>query len=306
MVTSESARPGMSTPCQKPSVAKRHEVSSRGELLEQASLGQVALQQQRVGDLGGERLGGRLGGPPAGEEGERASARRLEQLRQLLVQRLLRALGAPVGQVPGHVEQRVGAVVEGAAHVELLGREGLEADALDDARRDGRAGQHRRHLAPEHRRQRRPDVDGGEAQPHVAPRPVDPGHLAVVPRLETVQVVGEVGGRLQRAGLAARPVGIGRLALAQEAALRPAPPQRVGDPPAQLGGLCHGLGQLAVVARAATRPAFVVLEHAGPDPLSEQRTQPVAGRRQRLEQRGVAWFDQGPSGGDERADSARA
>ncbi len=199
-----------------------------GELLEEASLGQFALQQDRVGEFGRQRRGGSLGSAPAREEGQGAPACRLEQESQLLVQRLLGALAAPVGEVPCHVEQRVGAVVEGAADVELLARKALEPDALDEVRRDGRAGQDGRDLAPEHAGERRPDVDGGEAESDVAPCAVDPGHLAIGADDQAVQVLRQVRGRLQRPGLAARAVGVGvaprtAAVVGQERTLRAAP-----------------------------------------------------------------------------------
>ena len=97
-----------------------------------------------------------------------------------------------VGQVARHVEERVGSVVEGAAHVELVGLEALQPDPLDQAGRHGGAGQHRGDLAPQGGGQHRPDVDGGEPEPHVAAGAVDPGHVAVAPGDEPVQVVGQV------------------------------------------------------------------------------------------------------------------
>ena len=51
----------------------------RRELLEQAALRLVALEQQRVGELGGQRLGRRLGGVPAGEQRQCPPAGRLDE-----------------------------------------------------------------------------------------------------------------------------------------------------------------------------------------------------------------------------------
>ena len=109
------------------------------------------------------------------------------------MQRLLGSRRPAVGEVAGDVEQCVGAVVERAPHVELLGLEPSQPDALDQARRNGRARHHRRHVIPQQGGQRRADVDGGEAQARAAPRAVDPGHLALAPGPEPMEILGEMG-----------------------------------------------------------------------------------------------------------------
>ena len=163
-------------------------------------------------------------------------------------------------------------------------------------------GEHGRHLAPEHPREGGADVNGGEAEPDIAPGPVDPGHLAVGARHHSVQVLCQVRRGLQRAGLATGTVGVGRVAVVgEEAALPPRAPQRVDHPPAELGGPVEQLGQLAVVHR---RPG-VLVQDPRPDAVAQERTQLLADRRQGVEQVPVAFFDLGPRRGDDGTEAAR-
>ena len=129
-----------------------------------------------------------LRSPACREQGQGPSAGRLQQLGQLLVQRLLRSRrGGRAGGGPRRAGRA--AVVEGAPDVELFVGERSEPDPFDDPGRDGGAGQDRCDLAPEHGGEHGTDVNGGEAQPDVASRPVDPGDLAVTAGLEPVQVL---------------------------------------------------------------------------------------------------------------------
>ncbi len=74
MVTSESDRPGTSTPCQKLSVAKRQVASSSAKACGEGGLGQVALDQDRGVELSRSDVGRGLHGPVAGEEGQGPAA----------------------------------------------------------------------------------------------------------------------------------------------------------------------------------------------------------------------------------------
>ena len=174
--------------------------------------------------------------------------------------------------------------------------------ALDDARWNGRAGEHRRDLAPEHGSEHGTDVDGGEAEPDVAPRAVDPGDLAFAARLEPVEILGEVHRGLQGPRLAAGAVGVGRgpLVLGEERSLGSTAAQRVGDAPADLGTAAEQLGQLAVVHG---RPSLVV-QDARPDPITEEGAELIPDRRQGIEQIGIAGLDESPGRGHERTEPA--
>ena len=86
-------------------------------------MGSSPCTSSGVGEIGRQGRRRRLGRPAAGEQGQRAAAGRGDQRVELVVQRRLGLGAAAVGQVAGHVEQGVGAVVEGAADVELVGRE---------------------------------------------------------------------------------------------------------------------------------------------------------------------------------------
>ena len=88
--------------------------------------------------------------------------------------------------------------------------------------------------------------------------------------------------RLARSGSAVAAV------VGQERALGAAAPQRVGDPPGDLGGAGQQLGQLTVVRR---RPA-VVVQHPRPDPVGQQRAQLLARRGQGVEEVRVALLDE--------------
>ena len=150
-------------------------------------------------------------------------------------------------------------------------------------------GQHRGDRAPEHPRQRGSDVNRGQPQPDVAPGAIDPGHLGVGARHQAVQVLGQVRRGLQGAGLAARPVGVGRAGVVgEERALRAAAPQGVGDPAGELAGAGQELGQLAVLG---LRPTDLV-EHPRPDAVAQQRPHLLARRGQGVEQVRVAPLDE--------------
>ena len=129
-----ATRPGTSTPCQKPMVANRLVASSARELLEQPGLGQVALGEDRqvVAEAELEGGGGLVEHAEAGEQRERAAAGRLDEVAELVGERLDVAGVARVGQVGGAVEERVVLVVERAADIEL-------GDLRRAARRGGRA-----------------------------------------------------------------------------------------------------------------------------------------------------------------------
>ena len=74
MTTSDSDGPGTSTPCQKPMVANRHDVSSSVKAATSAGLGRSSWVSTRHGSRSLERLGRGPHGPPAGEQGEGAPA----------------------------------------------------------------------------------------------------------------------------------------------------------------------------------------------------------------------------------------
>ena len=71
-----------------------------GELLEEAALGQLPLQEQGVGQIGGQRSRRLLGGPAAGEQGQGAPAGGRDQQGQLLVEGRL-GLREPGGRAGG-------------------------------------------------------------------------------------------------------------------------------------------------------------------------------------------------------------
>ena len=84
-------------------------------------MGSSPCKSTVYGRSGAERSRRLLGGPAAGEQGQGAPAGGLDQEGQLLVEGGLGLRGPAVGQVARHVEEGMGAVVEGAAHVELAG-----------------------------------------------------------------------------------------------------------------------------------------------------------------------------------------
>ena len=92
-----------------------------GELLEQPGLGEVALGEDRqvVAEAQLQRGGRLVEHPEAGEQRERATAGRLDEVAELVGERLDVAGVARVGQVGGAVEERVRLVVERAADIEL-------------------------------------------------------------------------------------------------------------------------------------------------------------------------------------------
>ena len=117
-----------------------------------------------------------------------------------------------------------------------------------------------------------------------------------------MQVFGQVRRGLQRAGLAARAVGVGRVAIVgEEAALAPGASQRVDDAPADLGRPVHQLGQLTVVDGWPG----VVVQDPRPDPVTQEGAQLVAHRGERVQQFPVAFVDQRPCRGDDGAESSR-
>ena len=118
MVTSDSVRPGMSTPWKKPAVANRHDDSSSLNALTSAFLGRSRWVQDRDVDLGPHGFGRRVHRLPAGEQRQRAATGRGDQRDQLVVHR--RGGTAAIGDREVHraVEQRVVLVVERAADVD--------------------------------------------------------------------------------------------------------------------------------------------------------------------------------------------
>ncbi len=113
MTTSRHARPGTSRPCQNARVATRQLVSSlvksatslRGRLVTLREDPMVRLLAQHV--LEGVHV------PPRRAQHQRAPAGRVDELTQLLRGRFRPPVVAHVREVPGHVEQRLLAQVEG-------------------------------------------------------------------------------------------------------------------------------------------------------------------------------------------------
>ncbi|CAD5936711.1 conserved protein of unknown function [Streptomyces sp. KY75] len=91
-----------------------------GEVLDQLAEGLLALEQDRLVQPAPQLLGGRLRSPHGGEQPQRAAARRLHQLRQL-VEHVRTGPLAPRGvQMPGDIEDALLRVVERGADVQPL------------------------------------------------------------------------------------------------------------------------------------------------------------------------------------------
>ena len=129
-------------PCQKPMVANSDVAGSAVNRLISAGLGRSVCTSIVGGQPGPQRLGRGLHGPVAGEQGQGASAGRADQGGQLVVERGLVRARAGIGQVGGAVEQRVGLVVERAAHIQLGVGPRIEAQPFAQPGGDGGAGQH--------------------------------------------------------------------------------------------------------------------------------------------------------------------
>ena len=112
-------------------------------------LGQVALGEDRDVEAELEGGGGLVEHPEAGEQGERAAAGRLDQVAELVGERLDVAGVPRVGEVGGAVEEGVRLVVEGAADIELGDLRGGHAEPGRELGGERGAGEHGRALVPE-------------------------------------------------------------------------------------------------------------------------------------------------------------
>ena len=134
MVTRLRVRPGTSTPCQNPRVAKRQVGSLSVNASMSAGLGRSDWDSTGKEQAVGQGVDGGVHGPPAGEQGQGPSAGRVDQGLELVVDGRLRLGPAAVGQGLGHVQHGVVGIVERTAHVELVGRRRPGAPAARAAR----------------------------------------------------------------------------------------------------------------------------------------------------------------------------
>ena len=187
MTTSESVEPGTSTPCQKPIVANRHAAGSVGEPGEQRRLAELALDEEREAEASPERVGCPVHRAEAREQRERPALGGFDEAGELLVDRLLGVVAAPVRQVRRTVQKGVLVESERAADVEDVELVRRGAEVHRQPRRDRRAREDDRLAGEQPLGEERRDLDRRDPQRWARPL-VDPGDVVVVGGGEPVDV----------------------------------------------------------------------------------------------------------------------
>ena len=130
MATTLKVEPGMSTPCQNPRVANRQVASSDWKASISAGLGRSDWARMGKATRSRRTATAAVMARQLVEEGEHCHPAAVIERGQLVVDGRLRLRAPTVGERPSHVEHSVGRIVEGAAHIELVGPFGGEAESV--------------------------------------------------------------------------------------------------------------------------------------------------------------------------------